>query len=75
MGLHREQTAEIIVEAYDLPITPDEYVELALEQIEILMSECHLMPGKILLITPFLFLNFRYRKDIPKYNCWSFEKL
>jgi hypothetical protein len=46
MGLQREKVAEIIVEIYDLPITPEKYAELALEQIELLMGDCHLMPGK-----------------------------
>jgi pseudouridine-5'-monophosphatase len=45
MGLQREEVSKRIVELYDLPMTWEEYMELAQEQIEILMRDCKLCPG------------------------------
>jgi pseudouridine 5'-phosphatase len=46
MGLQKEAVSRKIVEIYDLPITWEEYAELAQAQIEVLMKNCQLMPGK-----------------------------
>lgn len=47
MGLQKEAVSREIVEIYDLPLTWQEYADLAQAQIEMLMKNCHLMPGKI----------------------------
>lgn len=46
MGMQSMEVAERIVAAYDLPITPEEYLELAREQYKVLMPTAQLMPGK-----------------------------
>lgn len=45
MGLQKEAVSRKIVELYDIPLTWEEYAELAQVQIEKLMRNCHLMPG------------------------------
>ncbi|XP_065075168.1 probable pseudouridine-5'-phosphatase isoform X1 [Ochlerotatus camptorhynchus] len=45
MGLQREAAAAAIVKALDLPITPEEYVEISTEKINQLMGNCKMMPG------------------------------
>lgn len=45
MGMQNYEVACRIVEAYELPITPEEYLELALEQYNILFPNAQLMPG------------------------------
>ncbi|CAO1430592.1 unnamed protein product [Diamesa tonsa] len=45
MGLQREDVSKKIVEIYDLPITWEEYADLVMEQIELLMLNCNLCPG------------------------------
>lgn len=47
MGLQKEAVSKKIVEIYDLPLTWQEYAELAQVQIELLMKNCRLMPGMI----------------------------
>ncbi|CRL06017.1 CLUMA_CG018983, isoform A [Clunio marinus] len=44
MGLQKEDVSKKIVEIFDLPITWEEYAELAQAQIEDLMKNCRLMP-------------------------------
>lgn len=46
MGLQKEAVSKKIVEIYDLPITWEEYADLAQAQIEVLMKNCRMMPGK-----------------------------
>ena len=66
MGLQKEAVSKRIVEIYDLPLTWQEYADLAQAQIEVLMKNCRLMPGmcwifdKILLIRIFFFLFFLF---------------
>lgn len=45
MGLQKEAVSRKIVEIYDLPLSWEEYADLASVQIEVLMKNCHLMPG------------------------------
>lgn len=45
MGLQKEDVSRKIVELYDLPLTWEEYADLAQIEIENLMKNCHLMPG------------------------------
>lgn len=45
MGLQKEAVSKKIVEIYDLPLSWEEYADLAQAQIEVLMKNCHLMPG------------------------------
>lgn len=45
MGLQREDVSKKIVEIYDLPITWEEYADLVLEQIQLLMLNCNVCPG------------------------------
>uniref|UniRef100_A0A1L8DCT0 pseudouridine 5'-phosphatase n=1 Tax=Nyssomyia neivai TaxID=330878 RepID=A0A1L8DCT0_9DIPT len=45
MGLQREEVAERLVELYNLPLTPQEYIDLTQEHIRILMGDCKKMPG------------------------------
>lgn len=45
MGLQREAAAIAIVKALELPITPEEYVEVSTEKINQLMGSCKMMPG------------------------------
>jgi len=45
MGLQKEAVSRKIVELYNLPLTWQEYAELASEQIEVVMKNCRLMPG------------------------------
>lgn len=45
MGLQREPVSRKIVEIYDLPLTWEEYADLAAAQTDVLMKNCHLMPG------------------------------
>lgn len=64
MGLQTEAVARKIVELFDLPLTWQEYAELAKEQITLLMPKCRIMPGivsdKALLICRFLFFLFSF---------------
>lgn len=66
MGLQKEAVSRKIVELYNLPLTWQEYADLAQAQIEVLMKNCRLMPGmiwlidKTLLIRYFSFLFFIY---------------
>lgn len=46
MGLQKEDVSRRIVELYDLPLTWEEYADLAQVQIEKLMKNCKLMEGK-----------------------------
>jgi len=46
MGLQKEDVSKRIVEIYDLPITWEEYADLAQERIELVMRNCSLMPGE-----------------------------
>lgn len=46
MGLHGTEVAKFIVETYELPMTPEEYIEKAIVQIKLLMSSAKLLPGK-----------------------------
>uniref|UniRef100_A0A8D8KPT7 pseudouridine 5'-phosphatase n=1 Tax=Culex pipiens TaxID=7175 RepID=A0A8D8KPT7_CULPI len=45
MGLQRDPAAAAIVKALDLPMTPEEYVQVSTEKINQLMSNAQLMPG------------------------------
>lgn len=45
MGLQRDEAAEAIVAALELPLTPAEYVQISTERINRVMEECQLMPG------------------------------
>lgn len=45
MGLQREAAAEAIIKALDLPMTPEEYVEISTEKINQMMGNCKMMPG------------------------------
>ncbi|XP_058452317.1 probable pseudouridine-5'-phosphatase isoform X2 [Malaya genurostris] len=45
MGLQREPAAIAIVEALELPITPEEYIEISTAKINELMPHCAMMPG------------------------------
>jgi hypothetical protein len=45
MGLQREAVSREIVKLFDLPLTWEEYADLAQLEIEKLMKNCHLMPG------------------------------
>ncbi|KAG5878898.1 hypothetical protein JTB14_023557 [Gonioctena quinquepunctata] len=45
MGLHGQEMAEKIVQMLELPLTPEKYYKLALEEYSIIMRETHLMPG------------------------------
>lgn len=47
MGLQKEPVARKIVEIYDLPITWEEYADLAQTQIDTLMKDSRLMPGML----------------------------
>lgn len=47
MGLQREEVAKRLCDIYDLPITPEEYMDLAQIQIENIMKDCNLLPGKL----------------------------
>lgn len=47
MGLQKEAVSKKIVEIYDLPLTWQEYADLAQAQIEDLMKNCCLMPGML----------------------------
>ncbi|EDS35294.1 conserved hypothetical protein [Culex quinquefasciatus] len=44
MGLQRDPAAAAIVKALDLPMTPEEYVQVSTEKINQLMSNAQLMP-------------------------------
>uniref|UniRef100_A0A8W7PA82 Uncharacterized protein n=1 Tax=Anopheles coluzzii TaxID=1518534 RepID=A0A8W7PA82_ANOCL len=44
MGLQRDEAAEAIVAALELPLTPAEYVEISTERINRVMEQCQLMP-------------------------------
>uniref|UniRef100_A0A2M3Z4S4 pseudouridine 5'-phosphatase n=1 Tax=Anopheles braziliensis TaxID=58242 RepID=A0A2M3Z4S4_9DIPT len=45
MGLQRDEAAEAIVAALELPLTPEEYVKISTERINSVMEQCQLMPG------------------------------
>lgn len=45
MGKHGNEVAQLIVDTYELPITPEEYIEKAIEQIQMLMPNAKLLPG------------------------------
>lgn len=45
MGLQKEPVSRKIVEIYDLPLTWEEYADLASAQTEVLMKNCVLLPG------------------------------
>lgn len=45
MGLQREEVANRLVKLYNLPLTPEEYMDLTLEHIRLLMADCQKMPG------------------------------
>ncbi|XP_059622015.1 probable pseudouridine-5'-phosphatase isoform X1 [Phlebotomus argentipes] len=45
MGLQREEVAERLVEFYNLPLTPQEYIDLSQEKIRVVMANCNKMPG------------------------------
>ncbi|XP_058824759.1 probable pseudouridine-5'-phosphatase isoform X2 [Topomyia yanbarensis] len=45
MGLQREPAAIAIIEALELPMTPEEYIEVSTVKINELMPHCELMPG------------------------------
>ncbi|XP_058062733.1 probable pseudouridine-5'-phosphatase isoform X1 [Anopheles bellator] len=45
MGLQRDEAAEAIVAALELPLTPAEYVEVSNDLINRTMEQCQLMPG------------------------------
>lgn len=47
MGLQKEDVSKKIVELYDLPITWQEYADMAQERIEIVMRNCSIMSGEI----------------------------
>lgn len=46
MGLQREDVAAFLCAYYELPMTVEEYMDKTQEQIENLMRNCSLMPGK-----------------------------
>ncbi|XP_053693249.1 probable pseudouridine-5'-phosphatase isoform X1 [Sabethes cyaneus] len=50
MGLQREAAAVAIIEALDLPMTPEEYIEITTKKINEIMPNCNLMPGAARLI-------------------------
>lgn len=45
MGMQGYEVATKLVEIYELPMTPDQYLELAKEQYDKLMPTAVLMPG------------------------------
>lgn len=47
MGLHGTEVAQSLVEIYNLPITPEEYIERALIVMKTIMPDAKLMAGKI----------------------------
>lgn len=47
MGLQKEDVSKKIVEIYDLPITWEEYADMAMERIESFMQNCSLLPGEM----------------------------
>lgn len=56
MGLQKEAVSKRIIEIYDVALTWEEYAELAQAQIEVLMKNCRLMPGKQTFYTTLLIL-------------------
>lgn len=48
MGLHGTEVAKFIVEYYELPYSPEEYIQLAIEQMKIVMPNAKLLPGNYL---------------------------
>lgn len=47
MGLQRDEAAEAIVAALELPLTAEEYVSISTERINSVMEQCQLMPGNV----------------------------
>lgn len=47
MGLHARETAEEIVSALELPMTPQEFMDRAMEQFEHLFPDTEVLPGKL----------------------------
>lgn len=45
MGLQREEAAQAIINALDLPMTVDEYVQVSTEKINEVMPNCNMLPG------------------------------
>lgn len=45
MGMQSHEMAQRLVDVYELPMTPEEYLELARQQYEILMPTAALLPG------------------------------
>lgn len=45
MGMQSHEMAQQLVTVYELPMTPEEYLDLAKQQYEILMPHAELMPG------------------------------
>uniref|UniRef100_A0A7G3B2L9 pseudouridine 5'-phosphatase n=1 Tax=Lutzomyia longipalpis TaxID=7200 RepID=A0A7G3B2L9_LUTLO len=45
MGLQREEVAERLIELYNLPLTPQQYINLTQDHIHHLMADCKQMPG------------------------------
>lgn len=56
MGLTGVEASEKIVELLNLPLTSEEYFELAHKEYEIVMPDAQLMAGNYI-----IFLTFRYR--------------
>lgn len=56
MGLQKEAVSKKIVEIYSLPLTWQEYADLAQAQIEVLMKNCRLMPGMLSTLDPALLI-------------------
>lgn len=47
MGLQKEDVSKKIVELYDLPVSWEEYADMAMERIEIVMQNCSIMSGEM----------------------------
>ncbi|XP_074657670.1 pseudouridine-5'-phosphatase-like [Tubulanus polymorphus] len=51
MGHKLDEAAQIMIDAYDLPLTPEQYMEKGLEQYKIIFPTAELMPGVKKLVT------------------------
>lgn len=77
MGLQKEAVSKKVVEIYDLPLTWEEYAELAQEQVENLMRNCHLMPGNYKNLKNFtnfvlFFFSFSFLRLETRFRCLFF---
>jgi pseudouridine 5'-phosphatase len=82
MGLQKEAVSKKIIEIFDLPLTWEEYADLAQAQIEVLMKNCRLMPGTMrsfggftnLVFLSFLFFSSNSLNDFIDRETFSFER-